>query len=49
MTSLKRKKYHASINCVNADLIKKRTTCSGMLKTRLNNVLLPTLFHDQQC
>ena len=23
---------------------KKRTTCSGLMKTALNNVLLPTLF-----
>ena len=23
---------------------KKRTTCSGLMKTGLNNVLLPTLF-----
>ena len=40
-------KRHYMTNVYNlSDYIhsKKRTTCSGLMKTALNNVLLPTLF-----
>ena len=38
------KKYSERITIAVLLHFKKRTTCSGLMKTALNNVVLPTLF-----
>ena len=38
------KDEHDVFGYINEIHSKKRTTCSGLMKTALNNVLLPTLF-----